>query len=356
MTTRDLSRLIKADRMLQSEVDTARSNAPFGMVRSHMGSSSNPFERPAGVNALSEYDVADLFGTTQERMRTLVGALVDSVDWHFERIEGRERDNLILSALKRINWSELRSAGEHRANDWEDGWRENLNEFIGCDCDPEKLVPKYFKRNTPIRLNREYVLPRQSDFLYRYTQMFKEWLYKEYLADYQSVYEFGCGTGHNLVQLARLYPDKALYGLDWAKSSQEILRIVAERFTLNIKGGRFNFFDPDEAFTFDADSAILTFGALEQVGQNHGRYLDFILRRKPKLCVDVAGLHELYDEAYLLDYLALLYHRRRNYLTGYVARLQQLAAEGRVKIIKIHHQLCGNLYDDPHSYVIWKPL
>lgn len=356
MTTRGLSRLFEAEHILQSEVDTARSNTPFGMVRSHAGSCSNPFERQAGMNTLGEHDLAELFGTTQDRMRKLVGVLIDSVDWHFERIEGRERDHLILSALKSINSPELRSAGEHRANDWEDGWRENLNEFIRCGYELEKLAPKYFKRNVPIRLNREYVLPRQPDFMYRYTQIFKDWLYKEYLADYQSVYEFGCGTGHNLVQLARLYPDKALYGLDWAKSSQEILRIVAERFKLNIKSGRFNFFDPDEAFAFNTDSAVLTFGALEQVGQNHERYLDFILQRKPKLCVDVAGLHELYDEAYLSDYLALLYHRRRNYLTDYLARLQQLDVEGRVEIIKVHHQLCGNLCDDPHSYVIWKPL
>lgn len=320
-----------------------------------MRSYSNLLERNIEINTLGEKEIAELFGTTPDRIRKLVGVLVDAVDMHVARIDDGERDQLILSVMKRINSSELKNAGEHRAHDWEDGWRENLSQFSQSDFDLEQLIPKYFKRDVPIRLNREYVLPAQPDFVYRYTQIFKSWLYQEHLADYKSVYEFGCGTGHNLVQLAELYPEKALYGFDWAKSSQEILRIAAERFGLNIKGGGFNFFDPDETLAFDPDSAVFTFGALEQVGPNHERYLDFILKRKPKLCVDVAGLHELYDEAHLLDYLALLYHKRRNYLTGYLTRLQQLEAEGRVEIVKVHHQLFGNLYDDPHSYVIWKP-
>lgn len=307
------------------------------------------------VNELNEKDLAGLFGTTEDKVRKVMDVLVDTIDWRVRSIEGGERDTLILSALKTINSPELKNAGEHRAKDWEDGWRENLNEFSQSGFDLVKLVPKYFKKDVPVRLNREYVLPTQPDFVYRYTQIFKNWLYREYLADYKSVYEFGCGTGHNLFHLAELYPDKALYGFDWAKSSQEIIRIVAERFGLNIKGGSFNFFDPDETLAFDPDSAVLTFGALEQVGPNHGRYLDFLLKRKPSLCVDVIGLHELYDEAHLLDYLALLYHKRRNYLSGYLARLQQLEVAGRVEIVKIHHHLFGNLYDDPHSYVVWKP-
>lgn len=320
-----------------------------------MRSCSDSLERNIEINTLGEKEIAELFGTTPDRIRKLVGVLVDAVDMHVARIDDGERDKLILSVMKRINSPELKNAGEHRAHDWEDGWRENLNEFSRSGFDLAQLVPKYFKRDVPIRLNREYVLPAQPDFVYSYTQIFKNWLYQEYLADFKSVYEFGCGTGHNLVQLAQLYPDKALYGFDWATSSQEIIRIVAERFGLNIKGGSFNFFDPDETLTFAPDSAVLTFGALEQVGSSHGRYLDFILKRKPNLCVDVIGLRELYDDAHLLDYLALLYHTRRNYLTGYLPRLQQLEAAGRIEIVKIHHQLFGNLYDDPHSYVIWKP-
>jgi hypothetical protein len=102
-------------------------------------------------------------------------------------------------------------------------------------------------------------------------------------------------------------------------------------------------------------SAVMTFGALEQMGQEHGKYLDFILQKKPEICVDIAGLAELYNENDLFDYLALRYHKRRNYLDGYLTRLKELELEGTVQILKTHRQKFGNLYDDPHSYVVWKP-
>ena len=307
------------------------------------------------MDKLSNKSFAELFGTTETKIKQTAGALIDSIDLHVTQIEGSERDNLIISILKRIISPELKNAGDHRETDWEDGWRENLNEFVQSGYDLGKLVPKYYKTNIPIRLNRAYILPAQPDFVYRYTQIFRAWLFQEFLADCRSVYEFGCGTGHNLIHLAELYPDKTLYGFDWVKSSKEIIQIVAKQYGLKLMGGTFNFFDPDETLTFDPLSAVLTFGALEQVGSNHRRYLDFILKRKPLLCIDVVGIHELYDEAYLLDYLALLYHKRRNYLDGYLTRLHELEEIGKIEIVKTHHQLFGNPFDDPYSYVIWRP-
>ncbi|MBI2265956.1 MAG: hypothetical protein HYU64_12405 [Armatimonadetes bacterium] len=304
---------------------------------------------------LNTSDLAALFGTVAARLAGSTGRLVETADWRFRIIEGGERDQLILSVLNRIHSPELRSAGSDRENDWEDGWRENLVDFVQSDYDVGKLMPKYYKANVPIRLNKQYVLPLEPDFLYRYTQVFRSWIFHEYLGGYDAIYEFGCGTAHNLVHLAAIYPEKELYGFDWVRSSQEIIQILADRLKLKIRGRPFNFFDPDDSLHFHPKSAVFTFGALEQVGADHGKYLDFILRKRPSLCIDIVGIHELYDETHLLDYLALLYHRKRNYLQGYLSRLRELEAAGKIEIVGVHRQLFGNLFDDPYSYVIWKP-
>lgn len=170
-----------------------------------------------------------------------------------------------------------------------------------------------------------------------------------------SIYEFGCGPASHLAFLATLFPDKKLYGFDWAKSSWEIISLLAHQHGWSILGDYFNFFDPNENLNFEPNSAVFTFGALEQVGPNHGPFLDFLLRKSPELCVNVEGLHELYEQDNLLDYLALKYHKRRNYLYGYLTRLRELEKEGKIKIVKVHRQLFGNLFDYSHSYVIWKP-
>jgi hypothetical protein len=216
-------------------------------------------------------------------------------------------------------------------------------------------VPKYFKKNVPVRLNRDYVMPLDPDFVFNLTRLFRMWLFKKYLSNMDVIYEFGCGSAHHLAFLANLYPLKKLYGLDWAQSSQEIIHLLSERHGFSIKGYRFDFFHPDEGIEIEPNSAVYTFGALEQIGKDHESFLRFLLQRSPALCINIEGLHELYAQEYLLDYLALRYHKRRKYLDGYLTRLWELEKDGKIEIIKFHHQRFGNLFDDPHSYVIWRP-
>jgi SAM-dependent methyltransferase len=307
------------------------------------------------MTTLGVQDLAALFGTTPEKVEARAGALMRTMDLSLRPIEGTERDDLVLGVLRRIDAPELKTAGGHREQDWEDGWRENLDDFVASGFDLRALIPRYYKPNVPIRLNRRYVLPSQPDFVYRYTELFRACLLPEHLGECPSVYEFGCGTGHNLVHLDELCPGKALHGFDWARSSQEILALLAERKGLSIRGGHFDLFEPDASVRFDRGAGVLTFGALEQIGPRHGPYLDFLLARKPAVCVDVVGIEELYDAANLFDYVALAYHRRRGYLSGYLTRLRELEASGAVEIIRVHRHLFGNVFDEPYSYVVWRP-
>src|SRR3989344_3170445 len=85
-------------------------------------------------------------------------------------------------------------------------------------------------------------------------------------------------------------------------------------------------------------------------------WLNFILSKSPSLCVNLEPLDELYDPANsLIDYMAHRFNHKRNYLTGYLARLRQLEKEGRVRIIKVHKMSYG-LYLESYSLVVWKPI
>jgi len=307
------------------------------------------------LSDLTTSDLAELFGTTEEEMVAYCGDQIARLDFRYRELEAEERDQLILRVLKVIDSEDLATAGQERQSDWEKGWDENLQEFIESGYDVDKLVPKYFKKNIPVRLNRDYVMPVHEDFVLNVTKVFRSWLFQKYFHKVVSIYEFGCGSASHLAFLATLYPDKKLYGFDWAEKSQEIIRLLAQHYGWSIQGGCFDFFHPNETLKIEPDSAVLTFGALEQVGKNHESFLRFLLERSPELCINVEGLHELYDQEYLLDYIALKYHKRRSYLYGYLTRLRQLEEAGKIEIIKVHHQLFGNLFDDPHSYVIWKP-
>ncbi|MCC6325828.1 MAG: hypothetical protein DCC43_15240 [Candidatus Brocadia sp.] len=306
------------------------------------------------LSKLTIDDFARLFGTTADDIDEYCKGLVDTMDFSFEQLSDIERDKLILNILKRIDLADLPVSGEERKPEWEKGWADNLRDFINSGYDLSKLVPKYFKKNIPVRLNREYVMPVDPDFVLNCTRVFRNWIFRKYLKDVDSIYEFGCGPATHLAFLAGIYPGKKLYGLDWAKPSQEIIRLLAKHFGWQIEGRHFDFFAPDVNLHLDENSAVYTFGALEQIGGNHKAFLQFLLKESFKLCINVECISEFYNQDYLPDYLAFKYHKRRNYLDGYLTRLQELEAEGKIIILAMHHQQFGNIYDDSHSYVVWK--
>jgi len=99
----------------------------------------------------------------------------------------------------------------------------------------------------------------------------------------------------------------------------------------------------------------LTFAALEQIGSNHEAFLQFLLSKSPALCINVECFCELYDENNLIDYLAIKYHKKRNYLDGYLNRLQQLEGDGKIEILETKRPYFGCMYHEAYSFVIWKP-
>lgn len=307
------------------------------------------------LHNLSIIDFAELFGATEEEITRFCGDQIANLDFHYRIIEGKEKDQLILKVLKHIDSEEAVPTGRHRQPDWEKGWSENMQDFIESGYDIEKLFPKYFKKNVPVRLNRNYVMPIHEDFVLNVTKLFRSWLYQKYFQEVENIYEFGCGSASNLAYLASIYPQKKLHGFDWTRASQEIIRSLAQHYDWPIKGNFFDLFCPDENIQIEPNSAVFTFAALEQLGNNCECFFNFILRKSPELCVNVEGLSELYEQDYLPDYLALKYHKRRNYLDGFLTRLRELEEEAEIEIIKVHHQQFGNLFDDSHSYIVWKP-
>ncbi|MGE4297674.1 MAG: hypothetical protein AB7E47_06565 [Desulfovibrionaceae bacterium] len=301
-------------------------------------------------------DLARLFGAAPEELARHCHEEIASVDLHYSPLGSEERDALLLRILKTMDEPALPVAGESRKPDWERGWRENLDDFIASGHDVRALVPKYYRKRAPARLFGDYVMPRSDDFVFNVTHIFRLWLFKTYFTGKRHFFEFGCGSGQHVAFLASLFPGAACTGLDWARPSQEIIAVMAEKTGWDVRGRNFDFFNPDKSIDIPDDSAVFTFGALEQTGANHGAFLDMLIEKAPAICVNIEGLHELYDQDNFTDYLAFRYHMRRGYLRDYLTRLRQEEAKGRVAILAVHHQRFGNIFDDPHSYVIWRPI
>lgn len=306
------------------------------------------------VSTLLEEDIARFFGVSVHDFSETVRGMIKKSDFCYRRLEQRERDDTILTILKRIESPSLGISGVDQKERWIRGWNENLDMFVTSGYDEHTLVPKFIKPNQPVRLDGDYAIPLNDNFERDFYYVFRQWLYETYLSTYNPIYEFGCGTGFNLVELAHMYPDKELHGSDWVDASKKIIDLLAEKKGYHMKGHIFDMFFPDESFPLTQGSAILAIGALEQIGEKFEPFLQFVLTRKPKIFVHVDSLVELHDEKNLYDYLALAHDRKRNYLWGYVTRLAELEKEGKIEILTLKRMVCGGLYHEGYSLVVWR--
>jgi SAM-dependent methyltransferase len=302
----------------------------------------------------STVDFARLFGVAANAMPKPCLDLIAKADFSYEEPSPAKRDEIILGVLRHIDSGAPTQVGPQREDLWERCWAENLEKFVGSQFELEALVPKFIKPDQPVRLHQRYVVPRNPAFELAFFQVCRAFYFQKYFAGLRSVYEFGCGTGFNLVALAQQMPGTKLYGLDWSHSACEMVNLIGQRHKLDISGVRFDFFNPDRGTRFDAGSAVMTMCALEQLGPRHGAFLGFLLEKKPAICLNMEPIEELYDENNLADYLALRYHRTRGYLSGFLPRLKDLEAEGRVKILEVRRMYFGSLYHEGYSFVVWQ--
>jgi hypothetical protein len=279
---------------------------------------------------------------------------IEKCDFSYKRLTPVKRDKAIIRVLNSLK-SDLEKAGSHRLNRWEDGWSENLNEFISSGYDQNALIPKFVKKNELIRLRGEYIQPADPDFETNFVIVLRNYLFSKFFSSLSTIYEFGCGTGHNLLALTDLFPDKKLYGFDWTVASTQILDLLKYKLRLPITGGHFDLFSPDPNLHIENGAGVFTIGTLEQAGSNFTSFLDWMLKQPFSICLHIETLHELYDRSQLIDYLAADYLEKRNYLRGYLEKLRTLEREKRIEIIQVQKTF-GSFFHDGYSYMVWKKV
>ncbi|WP_425065360.1 hypothetical protein [Reyranella sp.] len=246
--------------------------------------------------------------------------------------------------------------GEHRASIWRDAWQDHLDDFISSGHALEALNPRFVGGTVLLRWQGAYVEGVTERLELAFLEIFRDWLFRTYLADTSHLYEFGSGSAFNVAAYAKLYPQTDITALDWAPAAVTIANLLGERHGMKIAGERFDFFAPDSGFEFAPNSSVLTMCALEQVGERFRPFLDFILEKRPKRVVHVEPMLELYDPALPHDALAIRYHQQRKYLTGLLPHLRSLEQAGSIRLLKVQRLKFGSRFHECFSLVAWEPV
>lgn len=283
--------------------------------------------------------------------------LISQKDFRYKILEGNERDALIIEILRKIDNDKKVVGAPERHEVWEKGWTENLSDFVKSGFDLDQIVPKFFRDNQAFKVGPNYVIPANPNFERDFFDVFRLWLYDTYLKDYNPIYDFGCGTGLNLIALAKLYPEKKLYGLDFCRSSVELVNKIAEVYKLNMNGHYFDLTTPDENIRPDKNSAIITFGSIEQL-PNTGfwPFLHYLLKYAPGICINMEPVIDFYDENKLPDFLSIKFHQKRRYPEKLLPALKRLEQCGEIEILKAKRQIVGTIFSYGYDVIIWRPL
>ena len=267
-------------------------------------------------------------------------------------LEGNEKDDAILRQLKRLKEDKKQVATPERTEVWENGWTENYEEFKKT-LNLTSLTPKYFN-TTEGRYNQEFVRGDGYSFNAKLQGIIRRYIFSKYMKDFSDIYEFGCGTAFNLIDLAKMYPDKNLHGFDLTFASGKIIKLLKEHYNYNVDGGQFDFTKPDYSVNIAEHSCIYTFLALEQTYDLWKSFLDFVIVKRPGLCIHLEPIEEFYDDNNIVDYLSLEFHRKRHYLKGFYTRLKELEKEGVIEILEQRRLYYGDLNNEASGFIAWR--
>lgn len=300
-------------------------------------------------------DLCKMWGCAVSAFPAECAAKLNVVHTGYRVLTAQERDEHVLHILKRLNEQEVARTTAENLQAFEAGWDENYKLCLSQGVSKDSLKPKYVKSFPRIRYNGRFIAPENPFLVDDLLTIATTYSFVKYLADVRYIYEFGCGTGRYLFELSELFPHKQLFGLDWTESSQKILNLIAGTGR-NVQGIRFDMLNPSSHVSLKPRSAVFTIGATEQLGDRFHPFLSYLLANKPDIVIHHEPIEEFYNEQNLFDYLALLYHRQRGYLSGYWTALQQLAREGKLETLDARRLHFGDPYHEPVSFIAWRPV
>ncbi|WP_445772192.1 hypothetical protein [Rheinheimera sp.] len=308
------------------------------------------------MKKLTRKDFAEMFGVEQSFLAPETIKLIDSLNFRYRTITGDELETLVLSILKRIDSDQQIVGAIDRKQRWQDGWQENLESFKESGFLWDALIPKFIRPGQPLRLRQEYIYPEDPHFEMNFIRVLRSWIANTYFLSSESIYEFGCGTGFNLLDLSNMFPEKKFYGSDFVYSSTDLVNSIGKETGRSISAEYFDMKDPNYSYRINPSSAIFTFGAMEQLAGEINPMLSYLLSQEANICIHIEPAEELYDKNNLSDFLAFKFQSKRKYTSGLISRLEELANQGLVEIVRIKRLFFGSLYMEGYNILAWKKI
>jgi hypothetical protein len=307
------------------------------------------------IHKLEYDDFAKSFGESAVDFSNSLKEKIDSLNFNYRFPSNEENESLILEALLKIDTDKQVIGAKERDEVWFKGWDENLKLYRESGYSEESLTPKFVRPGNPIRLNKQFILPEDDNFELNFIEVYRHWYIEKYFKNVDDIHEFGCGTGFNLLHINKILPDKKLFGSDFVQSSVDLVNEIARQKNIDLVGQIFNMLNPDDSYHISSNSALYTFGSLEQLASELDPILNFFISKNPKICIHTEPAIEMYEDNSLIDYLGRKFQGKRGYSSGLISKLKQMESDGKIEIIKIKRLYFGSYFMEGYNMMVWRP-
>lgn len=298
---------------------------------------------------------ARMFGVPDAALGADVCALIADKDLRYRRLTQAERDAAILRILARLDEQPSSVLDPARRDVWSKAWSAQRARAIAHGFVGQALEPTFVSKEPVLRVGADFAIPASARMELDVYAIVRRFIFRRWAADARAAFEFGCGSAFNLPDLAEMYPGLRICGLDWAAASVQLVNDLARHRGFKLEGRHFDFFEPDESLDFPPGSVVFTFCALEQTGDRFGPFLEYLLRKRPLRCVHLEPIQEFYDPGSLPDWLAIAFHRARQYLSGFRPALKRLADDGVLRIVDERRLGFGSMFHECYGLIVWEP-
>jgi SAM-dependent methyltransferase len=185
---------------------------------------------------------------------------------------------------------------------------------------------------------------------------------KEILSNYtehaSELVELGCGTGYNILSLARTGYWRKIYGYDISETGITTARTVAGRFGL--RNCNFNLLDLTnidyETSRLLRGKTVFTYYCMEQLKHQTGKVIQGLLSAGVRRVVHIEPATEMLRLASCRDWITRLYIFRNDYQDNLLKTLHAFESHHRLKILDSYRLFYAPTIRHDPMLVCWEPV
>tara|TARA_R100001463_G_scaffold66010_1_gene119370 strand:+ start:810 stop:1718 length:909 start_codon:yes stop_codon:yes gene_type:complete len=240
--------------------------------------------------------------------------------------------------------------------DWQDDWFSVLQNLQTNDDNVKSIIrPKWFRESAFVNIQNCLSLTETPYVDWEYQLITRQMLFYTHLKDIENICEFGSGSGTNFYLINEILQNKNFILSDISVTSLKIIEELKRKLNRNNLTHSNIDIEQDIDLQLPDNTAVITTSVLEQIGDNYKNFINFILKEKPQIVINVEPIVELLDSKNGFDNVMNLYCEKRKYLTGYLTELEKLEKQKKIKIIMKKRTMVSGTFIE-NSVLIWKVL